>query len=182
MKGVMVLRFYIADLHFGHEKVIRYDNRPFTTMEQMQELCIRNWNSVVGAYDEVFVLGDMFLKGNLAKQIMPRLNGTTYLILGNHDRVTQNDYRYFGWVKDYAVISDGNDKVVLFHYPIAHWRNADHGYVHLYGHIHKGRDYAPYESYKFNMAQREQLYECYNVGCMLHNYTPITLEELRLGN
>ena len=28
--------FYIADTHFGHENIIRFDNRPFANVEMMQ--------------------------------------------------------------------------------------------------------------------------------------------------
>ena len=55
--------------------------------------------------------------------------------------------KYFVWVKDYAEIKDNDRNIVLCHYPIAHWRNADYGYIHLYGHIHTGRDTRPFEEY-----------------------------------
>lgn len=41
---------------------------------------------------------------------------------------------WFVWVKELETIKDGDDHIVLCHYPIAHWRSADYGYVHLYGH------------------------------------------------
>lgn len=53
----------------------------------------------------------------------------------------------------------------------------------LYGHIHMGRDAAPYEEYAAKMKERNIPYECYNVGCMMPymDYTPRTLEEIRAG-
>lgn len=29
--------FYIADMHFGHENVLRFDDRPFSEIGQMDE-------------------------------------------------------------------------------------------------------------------------------------------------
>jgi hypothetical protein len=71
---------------------------------------------------------------------------------------------------------------VLCHYPIAHWKNADCGTIHLYGHIHNGRDSRPFDEYVAAMKKRGFPYECYNVGAMLKymNYTPRTLDEIIL--
>ena len=52
--------YYIADMHFGHENVIRFDDRPFADTEQMDEVLIQNWNERVTADDTVYVLGDAF--------------------------------------------------------------------------------------------------------------------------
>lgn len=101
---------------------------------------------------------------------------------GNHDRLNAEMEKQFVWVKDYAEIKDENNHVILCHYPIAHWRNADYGTIHLFGHIHDGRDNRPFEEYRVAMQNRGFSYECYNVGCMLHGYTPRTLEELRKGD
>ena len=54
--------YYIADMHFGHENVIRFDDRPFADTEQMDEVLIQNWNERVAADDTVYVLGDAFWK------------------------------------------------------------------------------------------------------------------------
>ena len=49
--------FYIADTHFGHANIIKHCNRPFESAEEMDAKMIRNWNSVVGVDDVVFVVG-----------------------------------------------------------------------------------------------------------------------------
>ena len=173
-------KFYTSDLHLGHKNIIRYDERPFKNLDEMNETIIANWNKTVSSEDLVYVLGDMFWNNALIEEVMPRLNGTKFLIKGNHERINGLHKKYFEWIRDYEVIKDGSDHVVLFHYPIAHWINADHGYIHLYGHIHAlTRDCRPFEEYKTEMSKRNIPYECYNVGCMLHNYTPVTLNELR---
>lgn len=172
-------KFYTSDLHLGHKNILMHDNRPFKTVEEMTDTIIQNWNKNVSKDDLVYVLGDMFWDNNLVETVMTQLNGIKFLIKGNHDRVSSSHKKYFEWIKEYEVIKDGSDHVVLFHYPIAHWINADHGYVHLYGHIHNSRDNRPFEYYKTEMTKRNIPYECYNVGCMLHNYKPVTLNELR---
>ena len=42
---------YIADLHFGDENIIAYDNRPFLSVSEMNEALIERWNRVVGKDD-----------------------------------------------------------------------------------------------------------------------------------
>lgn len=173
------INFYISDLHFGHTNIINFDNRPFKDTEEMNNALVNNWNNVVTKQDNVYILGDMFWNNSDAIKILPILNGNKFLIKGNHDRFNKDMKKHFVWIKDYAIIHDNDEHIVLCHYPIVHWINADYGYIHLYGHIHNARDNRPFEQYKNLMKQRNIPYECYNVGCMLHNYTPITLEQLR---
>ena len=79
--------FYIADMHFGHKNILKYDKRPFADTEQMDEEIIRRWNERVCDDDTVYVLGDAFFKGEERSiEIMKRLNGHKRLIRGNHDR------------------------------------------------------------------------------------------------
>ena len=86
----------------------------------------------------------------------------------------------FEWIKDYAVIDDGGRKVVLCHYPIAHWDGQYKGAVHLYGHIHNTKDHTAFEKYRKICAEMEIPFECYNVGCMMPymDFAPRTLDEI----
>lgn len=178
-------KFYISDLHIGHTNIIRHDNRPFANMYEMENVIIHNWNAVVKQNDEVYVLGDMFWKPADALRILPQLKGQKYLIMGNHDKVNDMICKYFKEVYSFGVdIKDNGRLVVLCHYPIAHWKNADHGAIHLYGHIHAGRDMRPFVTYTNMMQARGIPYACYNVGCMLPymNYTPRTLDYIIQAN
>ncbi len=174
----MSKNFYTADLHLGHINCLHFDKRPFKDIHEMRRCIIENWNAVVTAEDSVYVLGDFSWDNTVGLEIIKKLNGKKYLIKGNHDHLTHELEAEFEWVQDYAELTDEGKRVVLCHYPIAHWKNADRGAVHLYGHIHTSRDSDPFNEYRRLMRERGLPYECYNVGCMLHGYTPRTLEQI----
>jgi calcineurin-like phosphoesterase family protein len=177
-------KFYISDLHLNHKNALSFDDRPFSDTQNMIDAIIENWNNVVTKYDNVYILGDMFWRNEGAAEILAQLNGDKFLILGNHDNPNLDMKKHFVWVKDYAEIKDNGRDVILCHYPMAHWKNADYGSFHLYGHIHKGRDSRPFDEYKQFMLQRNFPYNCYNVGCMLDymSYAPKTLDEIINAN
>ena len=56
-------------MHFEHNNVIRYDNRPFDTITQMDEVLINNWNARISDKDTVYVLGDAFFKGEETRYV-----------------------------------------------------------------------------------------------------------------
>ena len=125
------MNYYIADLHFGHENVLRHDGRPFENAGQMNAELIRRWNDRVSDSDHVYILGDFAWKNSLGLEVLRQLAGHKFFILGNHDKLTAEMKACFEWIKDYAVIDDGGRKVVLCHYPIAHWDGQYKGAVHL---------------------------------------------------
>lgn len=84
--------FVISDTHFYHENIIKYCNRPFPSVVEMNAALIENWNRTVRNQDVVIHLGDFaFTKANkkLAEvkitALAHGLNGHKILILGNHD-------------------------------------------------------------------------------------------------
>lgn len=177
------MNYYIADLHVGHENVIKHDGRPFKDSAQMMQQIIHRWNNTVSYNDDVYILGDFAWKNPVGLEVLSQLSGRKYLILGNHDRPSQEMKMYFEWIKDIAVVEDCGTEVVLCHYPIAHWKNQYRGAVHLYGHIHNTKDHIAFERYREICSDLEIPFECYNVGCMMPymNYTPRTLAEIRNG-
>lgn len=170
----------------GHQNILKYDNRPFETLEEMNLTIIKNWNNAVHSKDCVYILGDLAWKNSLAIEVLKQLKGRKFLIKGNHDKPSEELCKYFEWVKDYAKIVDQSghnpaEKIVLSHYPMISWDKSHHGVVHLYGHVHNGGGYI--NVLKTNSLLRESgsKQECYNVGCMLPymDYTPRTLAQIR---
>lgn len=169
------MKYYTADLHLFHTNMIKYENRPFRNATEMNEAIIKAWNEKVKPQDEVYILGDFgFCTGEEANACLTRMNGRKYLIKGNHDKFL-NDTNFnrslFGWIRDYFVVYDGNDKVVLCHYPIAVWDCEHHGALHFYGHVHSNTDNRhPALAYLKN---------AYNVGVDMIGYAPLSLQEIR---
>ena len=82
----MAKTWYISDTHFGHGKVIEYEERPFPDADAMDTLLIQNWNQKVQPEDLVYHLGDVsFHKKERTREILRQLNGTKICIRGNHD-------------------------------------------------------------------------------------------------
>lgn len=137
--------FFTSDHHFGHANIIKYSQRPFKDVHEMNEELIRRWNEKVGPEDSVYHLGDfgMTKDRTMIQGILERLNGTIYLIKGNHEGAALNHQKYFEWIKDYYELSvkdadapNGTRKITLFHYAMRVWRSDFRGTWHLYGHSH----------------------------------------------
>ena len=78
--------FFIADTHFGDGNILRYENRPFATVEEMDQELVRRWNQKVGEKDTVFHLGDVSAhSAEEDRQLLGQLHGKKVLVLGNHD-------------------------------------------------------------------------------------------------
>lgn len=191
----MAKNFYISDTHFGHYNVIRFDNRPFSSCEEMEDTIVANWNGVVEKDDTVYILGDFcWLDESEWVRILDRLNGKKVLIKGNHDykRLKQGSKiasKFLG-VYDYLEVSDNGNKVILSHYPLPFYRsNYNPNMFHLYGHVHRTLEEELMMEIKAMIKERDNRgnskNNCnfYNVGCMMPwmGYTPRTLDEIIEG-
>lgn len=158
--------FVIADPHFGHENIIRYCNRPFESVIEMDKALIDNWNKTVSNDDIVWVLGDFALSSkDYTKSIIKSLRGRKRLILGNHDRYSQKWYREVGFefVSPYPIII--HNFVALSHAPLG-FMNRNCPFFNIYGHVH---DDLRYEDLTINTA-------CVSVERI--DYKPIELNEI----
>lgn len=81
-------RFFTSDLHLGHQNIISFCDRPYSTVDNMNHDLVDRWNAIVGRHDEVIVVGDLAM-GKLDESLafVRRFNGTKKLIPGNHDRM-----------------------------------------------------------------------------------------------
>lgn len=139
-----------SDHHMFHNNIIKYCNRPFTTVDEMHQFGIKEWNSVVDPDAIVVHLGDYICGGTKEQitEITQQLNGTKILILGNHDRKSRQ------WFLDCGFTRVIKNRLTLGMYCFSH-RPQDADYMterniryNLHGHSHS-HDYGdPY----FNFA------------------------------
>ncbi len=177
--------YFTADTHFGHANIIEYCQRPFSSVGEMDQALIRNWNEVIGPDDIVYHLGDFTLgEPKQAQLYFSQLNG--YIIVPclpwHHDRRWQKislgrpyfesaSRKYVTLVASSLDVlqneEHGQDDypltITLCHYPLAEWDRKHYGAWHLHGHSH-GRYHAP------GMIL--------DVGVDAQNYRPISLEDL----
>jgi len=157
----------ISDNHFNHQKIIEYCNRPFKTVEQMNEEMIKKWNSVVKEDDKIYHLGDFgFGSKEQIANIVSKLNGRIFLILGNHDNHTPQWYRDCGIkeVYDYPVII--RDFIVLSHAPQPFIYDSRTPYVNFFGHVHDSEMFETYGARHFCACVER------------HDYKPVNIEEV----
>lgn len=77
--------YFTADLHLGHNNIIKTCNRPFSSVDEMDDILIENWNKKVKGNDTVYIVGDLIWKGIDPKPYLDRLKGKKILVRGNHD-------------------------------------------------------------------------------------------------
>ncbi len=186
-KNPMQKRFFTSDLHFGHENVLRFDDRKFKDVDEMDAELIRRWNAKVGKGDIVYVLGDMIWKtrNGVAEDLIKSLNGQIILIKGNHDRFLHNAgaKNALAGVKDYEDISvtleDGTvRRCILSHYFMPFYIGHRHNAIHLHGHSHNTEEHLYELEITELLRQKGYTPRIVNVGCMHWNYEPVTLDEI----
>lgn len=178
------MNYYISDLHFSHKNIIKFDGRPYNTTEQMNTDLIKRWNDVVSSKDDVYVLGDMFWVPEDAPMILEQLNGHLHLIKGNHDKISSDMMRYFDSISGYAELNDEGRYVILCHYPIMFYNHSCmKNCWMLCGHVHNTRENTWLTKWKQElregaMSMASNKGNIINVSCVLHDYTPQTLDQL----
>ena len=117
--------FFIADTHFGSDSLIRYENRPFTDPVEMDRELITRWNAVVFPDDTVWHLGDFGADGH-ESEILAQLNGTVYLVRGNHDTHSSDYYRSCGFAEVYDLPVILDSFWILSHEPLYLYQGGTH--------------------------------------------------------
>ena len=135
--------FFTADTHFGDGAIIRYEKRPFENAGVMDDELISLWNQTVGGSDEVYVIGDFGTAGR-EKEILSRLNGTKFLVKGNHDTQTNEYYRAAGFSEVYDRPILYESFWILSHEPV--YVNENMPYANIFGHVHASPLFKDYSS------------------------------------
>lgn len=172
--------FFTSDTHFFHANIIKYSNRPFSSVKEMNEQLILNWNKVVRENDVVIHVGD-FAFGkctpNDVAGIVKSLNGIIYFVEGNHDHEitmpAHYKYNLFQEVHkelDIRIVTNQEhpgDYVDIHcaHFPKLVWNRSHFGAWHAFGHVHSTRRIP------------DQKTTQHDVGVDGNNYTPISIRE-----
>lgn len=145
--------FVTADTHFGHGNIIKYCNRPYGSVQQMNESLINNWNRTVSKDDTVIFLGDLAFRGR-DTDWLNRLNGNIIRVRGNHDYSGRDEFDM-----DYE-----GENIHFTHWPEA--QTVSSGKWNIHGHKHD----------KGQLVDINRRSMC--VSTELTAYKPIELREL----
>lgn len=171
--------FFTSDTHFNHANIIRYCQRPFKGAAEMNETLIANWNLTVGNDDIVFHLGDFCLGGAAEwTQMLDRLNGRIFLILGNHD-LKNIRHGFIGRFEHVAMqmrIEVGKKKIYLSHYPFLCFEGGYKTDVwQLFGHVHTRQSNTGSDAGRLQHLYPTQ----FDVGVDNNNFTPLSFDQVR---
>ena len=155
--------WFTSDEHYGHKNIIKYCDRPYAFVKDMDEAIIGNFNSRVKPGDTVYHLGDFTLKNyDYAIKYMHQLNGYHFFIKGSHDSwLTEGGECGGSYLKE---IKEEGKTIVLCHYAMRRWPKSHYGAWHLYGHSH-----GTLPSYGLS----------YDVGVDNNNFYPVSFEQLK---
>lgn len=170
------MKYYIADTHFGHQNILSFAKRPFSTIDEMEKTIISNWNHTVNENDEVYIVGDLFYRDNIPGRILSQLKGRKILILGNHEAhwLTKELEIYFDRIETSLEIIDHNHTVYLCHYPMVSYPKQSRAYM-IHGHIHNDTLF----DYWCILLKRSRIL---NAGVDINHFKPVTLDELITNN
>ena len=139
------MRYFISDLHFGHEGngrgIINFERTQFKTIDEhdaylMSMICTLRRKLKPG--DEVWNLGDFGAIETKYLETVDWIKETgakAYFVYGNHDKQSDLSYfeRHFDQVFLYPVFL--SQKLVVSHFPVAVWPDS----VNVHGHLHSAR-------------------------------------------
>lgn len=163
--------WWTSDTHFNHGNIIKYCNRPFKDVGEMNSTMIHNVNAIVKPEDTVFFLGDFCFRNTpggkegeglpeKAEVFIKQLNGHWIFVKGNHDR--NNSLKT---IIEKVWIRYGGYRICMVHNPIHADPTCKLNFV---GHIH--------EKWKFKRLNNRC--DLINVGVDQWDFRPITFETI----
>ena len=169
--------WFSSDYHLSHSNIIRYDNRPFSTIEEMNNTIIRKHNERVKPEDTVYFLGDFgfYASNNRAfrgegqpynpEDFLNKMNGKYWnFIKGNHDTPGNK----FHPKNESIILNQNGLRIQLIHDPT--YAKIDYDLI-LCGHVHM--------SWKLKeLVYCGQKRLIINVSCCVWDYYPVRLDEL----
>lgn len=169
--------WFTSDSHFRHNAICKYSERPFSSVEDMDEEILHKWNEKIKPSDTLYFLGDfVFTRNNRKEEIFRiryRINcENIHFVLGNHDKTIR---KYAGEfvkdgtflsVQDVLEIKDTTPRIWLSHYAHKVWPRSHYSTYHLFGHSH-------------GSLKDDNNSLSFDVGVDTNDYYPYSLEDVR---
>ncbi len=150
--------WFTGDTHFCHRNIIDYCDRPYNSVEHMNDSLLRNWNEIVSEEDTIYHLGDFSFNTREGIKILEVLKGRKILIVGNHDHRQIRNCPYWSEVHKKLELNLQGLQLVLSHYPETEVDNE----ILVHGHAH---------------GVLPKLHNRIDVGVDCWNYKPVRLED-----
>lgn len=132
--------FITSDLHYGDRGAIKYNNRPFADVDEMDKYLIEYHNDTLTDSDTLYIVGDIAYRNRVhINNYLDQLRGKKVIVYGNHDYRNRRDINnHHSVIKatDYLSTNRLGHRVVIMHFPILDWDGMYHGSVMLHGHCH----------------------------------------------
>lgn len=158
--------WFSSDYHFSHDMIIKYCERPFETVEQMDNEIISRHNEVVRPDDFVYFLGDLTFRKD-TDELLRQMNGTFTYIFGNHDK----NIKRLPMMMD-ASIRKAGKQIHMTHRPDRANVKCD---ICLVGHVHEKWKTKPVVRNGNKEVKARQLI---NVGIDVWNFYPVSLDQI----
>jgi len=162
--------YYISDPHLSHKNVIKMSDRPFDSIEEMDEVLMTNIFDIPKG-SNLYILGDLAWKQSIALEFMKRkpYGITMHLIVGNHDHRMGKVIHHKAWdsVAMQKVVKVGEHHLTLSHHPMMTWyRSHVATSFNLYGHLHN------------NTPRITPVGKMLNMNCEFWDYKPVAFDTI----
>lgn len=171
--------WFSSDPHFHHLNIIRYAERPFDDVSEMNEKIVALHNERVRPQDHWYCLGDVTMERDNQGRglgILSRMNGHKRLILGNHDHYAMK--HYLTWFEK-VMAMQRIDGLWMMHVP-CHPSNVGSATAVVHGHIHQNPSPPPaVREWEKDGVQHKRVVPYINISLEVTNYHPVSLDWLR---
>jgi len=166
--------WFTSDWHLDHENIITYSNRPFANVREQEAAIVANFFKCVREGDTVYHLGDIAFDeeavDRFATRFMRMYHGSVqfHYIVGNHEKRAMAAIRHMATsVSDMKTIKWGKHSITLCHFLMSSFPRSHYNAWQIFGHHH-------------GVVPTEHLGKRMNVCVELHDYKPVSIEDVRL--
>jgi calcineurin-like phosphoesterase family protein len=146
-------------------------NRPFDSVEEMNDKIIKNFNDCLSPGDQVYFCGDLTWDKQIGVAFFNSLRRDIgfHFVLGNHDKKMwslNRIHKNCASVQQYKDIRINEYRLFLCHYMMRSWNCSHYNSFHLFGHHHSWSKIPPVDG------------KWMPVACDIWQYRPVHFDEV----